>query len=195
MKNKLFEHGCIYHVFNRGNNKEDIFKEAQNYTLFLNLMKKYLLPVADVYAYCLMKNHYHLVVRIKEKDEILNEKWKKKPYLGFSHMFNSYTQSINKSYLRSGSLFQEHLKREQVTSDDYLIQLIAYVHLNPIKHGFSQALNYPYSSYNAIVSKKKTNLLRNEVLEYFEDVENFLYWHDLKRINLEEILRIEDEDE
>ena len=68
MKIDYFEPGVVYHVFNRGNNKEDIFKEEKNYMYFLSLLQKYVMPVAEVYAYCLMKNHFHLVVRIKDAD-------------------------------------------------------------------------------------------------------------------------------
>ena len=194
MKQDFFEHGVIYHVFNRGNNSESIFKESQNYDLFLNLIKKYLLKVSDIYAYCLLNNHFHLLVRIKEKTEIIEKSMQEKPYLGFSHFLNSYTQAINKAYSRKGSLFQEHLKRIRVTDDDYFIQLVVYIHLNPIKHGFSDDLNYSYSSYNSMISNKKTLLKRDEVLYYFGDIENFKYWHDFQKIKHKDILSLMDED-
>jgi len=194
MKQDFFEHGVVYHVFNRGNNSESIFKESQNYDFFLNLMKKYLLKVADIYAYCLLNNHFHLLVRVKEKTEIVEKSLQEKPYLGFSHFLNSYTQAINKAYNRKGSLFQEHLKRLRVTDDEYFIQLVVYIHLNPIKHGFSDDLNYPYSSYNSMISNKKTLLKRDEVLYYFEDIENFKYWHDFQKIKRKEILSVMNED-
>ncbi len=136
MKQDIFEHGVVYPVFKRGNNKEDIFKEEKNYVYFLSLLQKYVLPVAEIYAYCLLKNHFHLVVRIKDVDLLENE-YKEKPYLGFSNHFNAYAKSINKMYNRTGSLFQEHLHRKRVEDDEYLRQLIAYVHLNPVKHEFT----------------------------------------------------------
>ncbi len=188
MQNELFVHGCVYHVFNRGNNKEDIFKEPKNYAYFLGLMKKYLLPIADVYAYCLLKNHFHTLIRVKEKNEIENIRWRDKPYLGFSHLFNSYTQAFNKLYGRQGSLFQEHPKRIKVDDAKYLIQLITYIHLNPVKHEFSEDVSYPYSSYNAITSAKPTSIARELVLEYFNDVDNFKYWHDLRKERAKQII-------
>ncbi|GHT76636.1 hypothetical protein FACS189413_09110 [Bacteroidia bacterium] len=189
-----FEHGCFYHVYNRGNNKEDIFKEPKNYAYFFDLTKKYILPVADIYAYCLMKNHFHLLVRIKDREEIAEEKYKVKPYLGFAHLLNTYTQSINKAYNRSGSLFQEHLKRIRITNDDYLIQLAVYIHLNPVKHGFSTTVDYPFSSYNSILSDKNTLLKREELLSYFDDKANFMYWHDERKLTLDIIKLLEHED-
>ena len=179
-----FEHNNFYHVYNRGNNFEDIFIEERNYTLFLELIKKYLLQVADTYAYCLMKNHFHLLVKIKEPQEIVNEKLRQKPHLAFAYMFNSYAKKYNQTYDHKGSLFQEHLKKEKITDNNYLLQAICYIHLNPVKHLFSDTLEYPHSSYNAMISKEKTLLKRDEVLEFFGDLENFVYCHEMKREDL-----------
>jgi REP element-mobilizing transposase RayT len=115
-----------------------------------------------------MKNHFHLLVKIKDLEDIAEEKYKAKPYLGFSHLFNTYTQSINKTYNYTGSLFQERLKRIRITDNDYLVQLAAYIHLNPVKHNFTTTLDYPYSSYNSIISNKNTLLKRDELLSYLE---------------------------
>lgn len=149
-------------------------------------MKKYLLPVSDIYAYCLLKNHFHLVIRIKDK-ELLPEKFQQKPYLAFSNMFNAYTKAFNKMYNRTGSLFQEHLPRIRVESDEYLLQLIAYIHLNPVKHKFTDDFkSYPFSSYLAYTTSKPTNVETKFVMEIFGDISNFEYWHDEKRITMEE---------
>ncbi len=72
--------------------------------------------------------------------------------------------------------------------------MIVYIHLNPIKHGFSSNLNYPYSSYNAIISNKFTNVKRNDVISYFDDVENFKYWHDLQKDRVKKILNLMEEE-
>ena len=123
------------------------------------LYLKNILPVADIYAYCLLKNHFHLALRIKD-EESLSEKLKEKPYLAFSNFFNSYSKSINKAYNRRGSLFQEHLHRIRVEDDEYLMQLIAYIHLNPVKHKFSDDFKeYKYSSYQAYISEKPTSIV------------------------------------
>jgi REP element-mobilizing transposase RayT len=194
MSQEKFEYNRFYHVFNRGNNSESIFKEQRNYDLFLGLIKKYLLPVADVYAYCLMDNHFHLLVRIKDKDEIMDGRKQEKPYLGFAHLFSSYTQKINKTYNRKGSLFQEQLKRQIITDNDYFIQLVAYIHLNPVKHGFSDTLDYYYSSYNALLSDKKTLLARDEVFGFFGDKKTFIDWHNLQKLKHENLEIVKNED-
>lgn len=190
MKIDYFESGVVYHVFNRGNNKENIFKEEKNYLYFLSLLQKYVLPVAEIYAYCLLKNHFHLVVRIKDA-ELLEDKYKEKPYLGFSNLFNAYTKSINKMYNRSGSLFQEHLHRKRVEDEEYLTQLIAYVHLNPMKHEFADDFkNYRYSSYKAYMTDKPTNVSCDYVKSLFGDTANFEYWHNFNKLVFEE--KVED---
>ncbi|OFX24460.1 MAG: hypothetical protein A2033_13650 [Bacteroidetes bacterium GWA2_31_9] len=182
MKQDIIESGAIYHIFNQGNNKENIFIEEKNYYYFLYLIKKYLLPIADIYCYCLLKNHFHLLLKVKDLAD-LPEKFKTKPYLPFSNLFNAYAKSINKAYNRTGSLFKEHLQRNRVADEKYLIQLVAYIHLNPVKHQFTENYkNYPYSSYSAYFSQKETNINRNYILSLFENLENFEYWHDLKKI-------------
>ena len=185
MKIDFLEPGVVYHIFNRGNNKEDIFKEDKNYIYFLFLVKKYLLPITEIYAYCLLKNHFHLVVRIKDI-EFIDNRYKERPHLPFSNLFNSYTKAINKTYNRTGSLFQEHFKRKRIENDEYLMQVVAYVHLNQVKHGFSDDLNYPYSSYNAYTSGLPTNISCDYVMSLFENKDNFMYWHSLNRLDIED---------
>jgi REP element-mobilizing transposase RayT len=184
MKQDVFEPGIVYHVFNRGNNLENIFIEERNYIFFLSLVNKYLLPIADIYAFCLLKNHFHFALRIKDK-ELLTEKQIQKPHLAFSNLFNSYSKAINKGYNRHGSLFQEHLHRIRVDDDSYLIQLIAYIHLNPVKHNFTKDYKkYKFSSYNAYESQEPTRIEKEYVMSLFGDVKNFQYFHDLKKLSL-----------
>ena len=115
-------------------------------------------------------------------------KFKEKPYLAFSNFFNAYTKAFNKVYNRTGSLFQEHLKRKRVENECYLIKLIAYIHLNPVKHQFtSDYKKYKYSSFQSYISGKKTNVDRDFIFMYINP-EDFEYWHDEKRIETEELL-------
>jgi putative transposase len=182
MKKDVFEAGQYYHVYNRGNNYENIFVEDKNYSYFLQKIKEYILPVADIYAYCLLKNHFHIVLRIKDEID-LPEKFKNKIHLPFSNLFNSYSKSINKAYGRAGSLFQEHLQRNRIENEEYLKQLIIYVHLNPVKHKFTASFeSYLHSSYRSYLSMKSSNIDREFILELFTDLENFKFYHDERRI-------------
>jgi len=186
MKHLPFEIGKYYHIYNRGNNKENIFIENQNYTYFLRLIKKYLSPIANIYSYCLLPNHFHLVLRIKEI-EFLPDKikaGKTKIHQPFSNLFNAYSKAINKKYNRQGSLFQEHLKRIEITNEEYLRNLIIYVNTNPSHHDIADFSEYKFSSYQALVSNRQTLLKRNEVIELFDDIENLKYAHQFKKIDL-----------
>lgn len=188
MKRETFEHGQFYHVYNRGNNKQDIFFEEKNYIYFLNLVKKYLLEVADVYCYCLLKNHFHIIIKIKEEEEI-DIKYRDKVSQPISNMFNSYAKSINKAYDRSGSLFQEHLKRIKISDEKYLVNLILYIHLNPVKHGLTKSFaDYPYSSFRSYISDRESSLKKNYILELFASRENFIFQHKESKIIYEGII-------
>ena len=188
MEKDIFEAGQYYHVYNRGNNRENIFIEEKNYQYFLEKIKKYILPIADIYAYCLLKNHFHIVLRIKDKND-LPEKFREKIYLPFSNLFNSYSKSINKAYNRTGSLFQEHLQRNRIENEEYLKQLILYVHLNPLKHNFSKEFQtYNHSSYRSYLSDKRSSINREFIIELFEDLENFIFCHDERKLIYEGVL-------
>lgn len=114
-------------------NSCDLFREKTNYECFLELYDKYISPVADTYAWVLMKNHFHLLVRIKEEAEIgfLSEK-KYNPSHQFSHLFNAYAQAYNKRIGRTGSLFEHPFHRKEITDSDYFKTLVIYIHNNPV---------------------------------------------------------------
>jgi putative transposase len=197
------EPGHYYHIYNRGNNRENIFIEERNYRYFMQLYQKYILPVCDTFAYCLMRNHFHVLVRVKElqnqtcevskTSEVYNqnnsqtsevlktsEVSSKAITQQFSNFFNSYAKAINTTYKRTGSLFQNRFGRVEVDSDRYFAQLIHYIHFNPQKHGFVDDFRqYPYSSYPAIVSEKPTRLCKDEVLNWFQGKDSFVKIHDL----------------
>ncbi len=175
MKDQSLTPDTFFHYYNRGNNRENIFKEESNYFYFLNLVKKYLVPVADLYSYCLLPNHFHLALRIKGKEQLPAEyvDGGRKLSQPFSNMFNAYTKAFNKMYRRGGSLFQEHPKREKIGSDNYLRNLILYINTNSSHHAMADYHTYPYSSYQALVGNGKTLLKRDEVIALFGEVRHF----------------------
>ncbi len=164
-----------YHIYNKGNNKEPIFFDEENYKYFLNQFKKYVSPFCDVFSYCLMPNHFHFFMRVK--DEISFEK-------GIKNFFISYSKSINKMYSRVGSLFQGRYKVSEITSDSYYTTIITYIHQNPVVADLVNKLeDYKYSSYPAYLSSKETMLNKVEVIEWFGGLESFIEHH---KIMLEE---------
>ena len=188
MKQEKFEYDTFFHVYNRGNNKEDIFKEDKNYSYFLKLVRQHLLDVAEIYAYCLLKNHFHIVLRIKDKSEI-PDKYVDKVHVPFSNLFNAYSKAMNKAYNRTGSLFQEHLKRNKTKDENYLINLILYVHLNPVKHKFCDDFReYKHPSFLSYISDKPSSLTREFVLELFGGKDNFTFQHKESKIKYEDVI-------
>lgn len=169
------EYNTYYHIFNRGNNRENVFKEERNYSYFLKLYAHYIEPVADTFAYCLLPNHFHLLVRVKTIEEAEEETLKVSetfrvlnPSQQFSNLFNAYTKAINKAYQRTGSLFEHPFGRIPVTSEQYFTQLVSYIHQNPQRHGLIDDFRrWPYSSYQTLFSEKPTRLKRDIVLKWF----------------------------
>ncbi len=189
--------GVSYHIYNRGNNREKIFFEEENYHYFLQQHQKYLSNYVDTYAYCLMPNHFHFALRIKETSKVLEtfevSKSKKLTPLekAFRDFFISYAKSINKRYERTGSLFQYKFKRKPVTNADYLMRLIMYIHANPVDAKLcSDFEDWRFSSYNAVLGDMPTEIKRHEVLELFDGRKNFIAWH--KEYSAEKVLADEE---
>ncbi len=172
--------GKYYHIFNRGNNREIIFRSEENYHYFLQKYRRYVHPHVETYAYCLMPGHFHFLIRVKSSQEIVE------PATGalspvskaFKDFFISYAKSFNKRYNRTGSLFQYKFKRKEIGKEDYLIRLVCYIHANPVAAGLCTCFgDWRFSSYNALAGSSSTELERNSVLEWFGGRENFAHPH------------------
>lgn len=181
------EFGNYYHIYNRGINSENIFKENRNHEYFLMLYNKHIDPIAETLAWCLLKNHFHLLVRIRTSEEILESQREHEikkiipPHQSFGNLFNAYTKSINKSYSRHGALFERPFKRKLIDNDSYLRSVIKYIHNNPVNHGFCEhPIEYPWSSYLTCVSEKPTKLKREKIISLFENIESLKAFHSKK---------------
>ncbi|WP_340106118.1 hypothetical protein [Rhodohalobacter sp. 8-1] len=182
------ETGQMYHIWTHANGCENLFLENQNYTYFLEKYSYHIEPVAETYAYCLMPNHLHVMVRVKRENEI-RKSFKGKDLTGFenlsglvskqfSNLFNAYAKAYNKLYDRRGSLFERPFNRKLINSDNYFGTLIAYIHNNPVHHGFaSQPGEWPYSSWHAYLQQKITKVRREEGLCWFGGRDKFLRVH------------------
>ena len=195
-KPKPLEKGNYYHIYNRGNNSIDVFFDAESYYHFLRLYDKYISPIADTYAWCLLKNHFHILVYLRLDNEIDFEKLEYstienlkviEPSKQFGFLFNAYTQAINKKFNRTGGLFEKPFERKLITSDTYLKNIIHYIHKNPVQHGFVKQMSlYPWSSYDSIISDKPTKLKRKEVLAIYGGKDEFEEYHK-NNLNINEI--------
>jgi len=197
--------GAYYHIFNRGNNRESIFYKPDNAPYFLGKYSKYLLPVLDTYAYCLLPNHFHLLARVKTAKEILADNNRSGDLPSFKNLeglvtrgdeaavaefvgelvserfrlfFMAYAKAINKQEGRVGSLFQKNFKRLRIESKSHLPNLVLYIHANPQLHDlYGDFRDWTDSSYPAMLSDRPTNLCRQEVLSWFGDKERFVLRH------------------
>jgi len=174
-----------YHIFNRANGTEKLFLSSDNYNFFLKKYRKHIAPVCDTLCYCLMPNHFHLLVRIRDEKwitslENFNEEKDITAFLSkqFANLFSSYTKAFNKQVGRKGNLFIRPFKRKPIEDEGYLRKLIHYIHFNPVEAGLCRMPgDWKYSSYTSLICEKLTLLHRREVLDYFDGVENFKFVH------------------
>ncbi len=152
----IFQADNYYHIYNRGNNRQLIFFERDNYLYFLRQLKKHLIPNSvDIIAYCLMPNHYHLLVYLKTDH--------------FSKLMQafslSYTKAINKRHERLGSLFQGRFQAIHVDGEEYLLHLTRYIHLNPVKANLvEKAEDWEFSSYQEYIDLRKGSLPKIDII-------------------------------
>ena len=171
------EFGKFYHIYNRGNNRENIFFEERNYRYFLRLWSKYIDPIAETWAYCLLRNHFHFLIEMKESSQV-EEKHQSSPSQPFSNLFNAYARTINLTYHRTGALFQRPFGRIGIDSDAYLICVITYIHQNPQKHGFvSNFQAWPYSSYNYLLTEQGDSNKQQIMFDLFGGRDHFISYH------------------
>jgi putative transposase len=188
---KVYAENGYYHLYNRGVEKRNIFLDEQDYKVFLHFLKRYLTQPpespgqvkpgwrSDLYdkliliAYCLMPNHFHLMVKQLTKEAIVEF---------MRALSNSYIRYFNEKYKRVGSLFQGRYKGVLVKNESYLLHLTRYIHLNPLELDSSSEgeevrpgdrsdllRNYPFSSYKEYLGKQKTNWIHpEEILAFFK---------------------------
>lgn len=180
----------VYHIYNRAIGNELLFRNEHDYYFFLRKLTRYLNPIAEIYVYCLMPNHFHLLIRTRLEEEILINLKRKSNKDGvkvltqtFSNFFNSYSKSYNKVHKRMGRLFLYPFKRILVDNEDYLLTLVNYIHRNPIHHGFEKNYSdWKYSSFYAIVENKSSIVNRDLLLAYFTSVGDFIAFHEMKKV-------------
>jgi len=188
-KTNGLQFGKVYHIFNKAIGSERLFRTETDYHFFLQKLKRFITPYAKMLSYCLIPNHFHLLVQLKEEEEItfrnfdlISSEPEKIFIQRFSDLFNSYSKSYNKAYDRKGRLFLYSFKRIEVSKEDYLIYLICYIHRNPIHHGLT--FNYEdwkYTSYNAFLSNKPTEIERDYILDLFGSKKEFVNFHNLNK--------------
>ena len=201
------EPGSTCHIYNRANGSERLFVDKGNYVYFLEKYRQYISPVAHTFCYCLLPNHFHFLVQVKDEETLKLFFQKETRTTGggkggkdlqglpnleglegldlagrvsrqFSNYFNAYAKAFNKQQQRKGSLFMHTYKRKRVDSNEYLRKLIHYIHYNPVEANLCQhPQEWEYSSYRQIVERKNNMVECSEVIDWFGDMDNFIYCH------------------
>jgi REP element-mobilizing transposase RayT len=194
--------GTFFHIYNRGNNGENIFIQERNYAYFMDLWWKHTSKIFETWAYCCMRNHFHVAGYVKDEKDLtglpgttVNRDLRvgkaitpsdsredlsglKTPSQYFSNCFNAYSRGVNLAVGRTGALFERPFKRIPIASEAYLMRLIVYIHQNPQKHGFEADFrDWKYSSYHELAASVPTQLQREKVLNLFGSREDFIRMH------------------
>lgn len=158
----IFYSGGYYHVYSRGSEKRIIFLDKADKKRFLERLEEYKdLHKAKVIAYCLMPNHYHLLIQ-QNSDELISKL--------ISRLNLAYAMYFNKRYERVGPLFQGRFKAKHIDADEYLLHLSRYIHLNPLSHtGTKNIHNYRWSSLKDYLNKNKSGFVDTlDISSYFD---------------------------
>ncbi len=181
----------IYHIYTRAIGNEKLFLVDENYRYFLQKFRKYILPIADIYTWTLLPNHFHFMIRIKNI-EFINQHFSKlkkgvelEPEKAsdflmqcFSNLLNSYTKSFNKVYNRKGALFIDYLRRVLVNNDAQFGATAFYIHKNAVHHGCCKNMeDWKWSSYNSFLNKEPKESVSIELLDWFGGKKGFLEYH------------------
>lgn len=171
-KHRVWFPGAVYHVINRGNYRQTIFRQPSDYQLFLQIvqdtMRKY--PFI-LHSYCLMTNHFHLLLETKDV-----EIW-----FIMQRILKLYSINFNMKYHLQGHLFQGRYTAPIITDDTYFLQVSRYIHLNPVKSGIvTMPIDYTWSSYYTYITNQQNGIItieRERILEYFSNEDPKLYQH------------------
>jgi REP element-mobilizing transposase RayT len=187
-------HHCVNHAV--GN--ELVFRQIDNYYYFLEKYKQHIAPITTTYAFCLMPNHFHFLIKIKTERDIIRHYQHLYPnrkideltfnYAAFTsqvfgNFFNAYAKAYNKKYNRRGTLFETPFKRSLITSESHFLSTLRYIHQNPVRHGFTGDIAaWEFSSYHAYLNPEKTGAYKSEILRLFNGLEDFITFHNENEI-------------
>lgn len=167
-KKRIWYPGAVYHITNRGNRRADIFRDEEDYEVYLTFLELTMSKYPYIlYGYCLMTNHIHLQLETKDI-----EIWHI-----MRHLNLLYTKYFNNKYNFIGHLFQGRYKSEIIENDAHNLQTSRYIHLNPVKASMVEyPLEYKYSSYDIYMGYRESDIISDEkILSYFKDSSRKLY--------------------
>jgi putative transposase len=178
-----------YHVYNRGVDRRNIFFNSSNYEQFTNLCKVHLEPSYDIIAYCLIPNHFHLLIKVKSVRDVpsfLKSAAHKNNSEGLRRFFIAYAKAVNKEQGRIGPLLCRPFRRVPIRTYEQMRYTIQYIHTNPIKHKLCNRMSdYKYSSYRDYLELDNTFVAIDEgMLYYNQELTTFIDEHEAYRRTL-----------
>ena len=170
-----FDKDYIFHIYNRSN--QTIFFNRNNYQFFISKIRKHIKPFTEIIAYCLMPNHFHLLVKVNENGvEMVGEKHRYNTQVlskQIGIMLSAYTQAINNVFSLKGSLFAHQTKAKQLNNlskiinnpnQNYARNCFMYIHQNPKESGLVEKLeDWEFSSFRDYIGKRSDNLVNKEM--------------------------------
>jgi putative transposase len=175
-----FKKGNVYHVYNQGNNRRLVFIDRKHYLFFMKKLNDLILPYADILAWCLMPNHFHLLLHVNE-EKIISQKTKKEISLNLAIgiMLRSYTRAVNNQMGWSGSIFREETKALQIDVHEFcdinningerLKACFYYILLNPVKAGLvKKSEQWEFCSYKDSLNEISPRLINLKRLKDFD---------------------------
>jgi REP element-mobilizing transposase RayT len=150
--------GMYYHIYNRGVSKSTLFREPTNFLYTIKKIQKYRLEhQVSVIAYCLLPNHYHLLLRQDGEKSAGNLP---------QSVFNSYSKAYNLKYSHSGTLFEGRFRAKPVQTTSHLLHLCRYIHGNPVKDGLvTDPADWPWSNYLDWIGERNGTLVDREFIQ------------------------------
>ncbi|MBC6492431.1 transposase [Flavihumibacter stibioxidans] len=164
--------GGFFHICDRAVGDELLFRRAEDYTDWMSRIEKFILPVAELHAYCLMNNHYHLLIRALETTD--HDLFSTQ----MSRLQSTYAKDYNRTYDRKGGLFMRPFARREILNEAQLAWVFWYIHRNPLHHGIS--LNWEtwaYSSYPFYINNVPSIITTNFCTELFGGLEQLKAHH------------------
>jgi putative transposase len=180
----------IYHIYNQGNNHQDIFLCDEDYLIFLRMIRKHIHIHTEIIAWCLMPNHFHLLVYADEKNCVMMKQGGlqiEKLTNGIRKLLSGYARIFNKRYNRMGSVFRQKTKAKNIAESDWVVKhnynlhdycsrCFDYIHQNPVVAGFvKEQAEWKYSSYCDYAGIRKGTLCNKELAANYcsYDIRNF----------------------
>ena len=196
-----FEKGYMYHIYNQGNNRRNIFYKRDNYFFFFQKIKNYVLPYADIIAWCLMPNHFHLMIYVREEfllldsqgltrsktltSKVQTNKFKRRTFNeSIGIMLRSYTRAINKQEGFSGTLFRKQTKAQcldcinQITPSFFISDGVTQINIQDPEKEYPQVC-FDYIHENPV----KAKLVKCSTDWEFSSAQDYANLRDVEMVN------------